>query len=69
MSARFWTRVPSTWACECSYKRVLDSEEEGKRKVHAQVSVAKPLNGPITILDGPKHDLNVGVGVIDRVAY
>jgi hypothetical protein len=40
---------------------VLDSEEKEKMKVHAQVSVAKPLDGFITIPDGPKHDLSVEI--------
>ena len=36
-------------------------ERRGERKVHAQLNVAKPLNGFITIPDGPKHDLSVQV--------
>lgn len=40
---------------------MLDSEEEDKRKVHPQVYVTKPLNGFITIANGPNHDLSAEV--------
>ena len=36
----------ATWACKCSYKRTLDSEEEEESRVHAQLKCSQALRIP-----------------------